>query len=411
MLCAVSGGADSLALAHAVSRLPRPLRLIHVNHHLHPDCDQWAATVKDFAARHDLAVTTADVAVDARSNVEARARDARYRAIFDAAMPNEVVLTAHHQDDQAVTMLLQLLRGAGPAGLAAMPAVAQIGEHLLMRPLLGVAGQELRDYCHAEGLAPIQDPGNDDLRFDRNYLTHEVIPQLAVRWPAYARTLSRSAQHCAQADALLRELAVADTPMGAAFVDVSSARIASDARAGNALRTWLRERDIERPATVRLLEFVRQVRTSSNDAAPQLALGRVILRAYDGVVFASRALSPVAQWQAPLVSEQAVTLPDDIGQLIWHGDGPALQVRFRRGGERFGHKPARRLKTWLQAQRVLPWQRGRVPLVFAGNDLLAIGDWWQSKSLAGSVQWETAARYRLAAAAAPADLRVMPRIS
>ncbi|HEV2287260.1 MAG TPA: tRNA lysidine(34) synthetase TilS, partial [Steroidobacteraceae bacterium] len=207
-LCvAFSGGADSTALLAALagqSGKLGALRALHVDHGLHPDSAAWAA--RAVAAARGLGVPCgvldAKVARGRGDSLEARAREARYR-LFEAALrPGEVLLSAHHEDDQLETVLLMLLRGAGVAGLAAMPELVRFGPGLLVRPLLSRSRAALAAFVRAAGLPHLEDPSNLDERLDRNYLRRRVLPALRERWPAAAATVSRSARHAAEAGRL-----------------------------------------------------------------------------------------------------------------------------------------------------------------------------------------------------------------
>lgn len=384
-VCAVSGGADSLSLAHALILCEVDLRLVHVNHHLHPDSDRWARSVLAFAEDHNVPASSLDVRPDASCNVEAHAREARYAALAADLRSEEVLLTAHHQDDQALTLLLQLLRGAGVAGLASMPVRGTCGPAEHWRPLLGVSGQALLDYAQQHKLPVVADPSNNEDRFGRNLLRKDVAPLLAARWPSFARTLSRTATHCAEADALLGELAREDgLHQHSQSVEVTHC---DERRAMNLLRFFLRERQIQLPATTRLREFLRQVRTASEDAAPKLALGDVALCSFERRVFIVGLDEPVPPEALTLQPNEPLAVPH--GALRWRvpADPAPLTVRFRSGGERFGQSPSRRLKHFFQQRRVLPWRRYQVPLVWHDERIVAIADWWQDAGLPGRIEW------------------------
>lgn len=393
-VCALSGGADSLSLAHALSQIKARVRLVHVNHHLQSDSDRWAEALSRFAQNLQLEFASLDVFPDGSANLEALAREARYGALAENLCADEILLTGHHQDDQALTLLLQLLRGAGPAGLAAMPMMATLATYQHWRPLLDVAASELRHYAIAQQLPVIEDPSNGDQRFARNYLRANVVPLLEARWPAYARTLARSAAHCAQADALLGELAGIDAPdyAGAHGVDLSCAAIETDARAENVLRFMLRQHGSTPPPAARLREFVRQVRRSATDSEPRLELGHTTLRSYERHVFEvveAPRLAATADTDFELAASRPLRLPFPTGTVVWQpaSDSRSLRVRFRRGGERFGQSPSRRLKHFFQQRRVLPWYRAAVPLLFDRERIVAIGDLWQDPALCGTIEW------------------------
>jgi len=213
---AYSGGLDSHVLLHALAavreQLPAPLVAVHVNHNLQSAAADWDAHCRAVCA--DLNIEYRSLSVDARhangESPEAAARAARYRAITELLPAGQVLLTAHHQDDQAETLLLQLLRGAGPKGLAAMPESSALGQGRLLRPLLAVSRAELQAYAEQQELRWIEDPSNAQLDYDRNYLRHNILPLLQQRWPATSAVLARGARHQADAAQLLYELAAID---------------------------------------------------------------------------------------------------------------------------------------------------------------------------------------------------------
>ncbi|TLY67762.1 MAG: tRNA lysidine(34) synthetase TilS, partial [Gammaproteobacteria bacterium] len=217
---AFSGGADSTALLGALAATRAPpleLRAIHIDHRLHPHSRRWSAHCARVARALavPLTVLSATVAPLPGESLEAAARTVRYRRLGEALRDGEALLTAHHEDDQLETVLLQLLRGAGLAGIAAMPARAPLARGFLVRPLLAWSRQELVAYLRARGLEWIEDPMNSELRLDRNYLRARVLPAIRERWPAAATTVTRTARHAAEAQRLLDELGRADVARAA----------------------------------------------------------------------------------------------------------------------------------------------------------------------------------------------------
>ncbi len=217
-LCiALSGGVDSVALLHAAREVTAHhgglrLRALHVDHGLQPASLDWAAICRELCERLGVRCEVLELHLVPRKgeSVEAEARTERYSALAAALEPGESLLTAHHADDQLETVLLQLFRGAGVAGLAAMPECAPLGPGHHLRPLLQVARVDLVAYAQALGLQWIEDPMNREARYDRSYLRHEVLPAILARWPAAARTVGRSARHLGEAQRLLEALAEAD---------------------------------------------------------------------------------------------------------------------------------------------------------------------------------------------------------
>ncbi|NGP53610.1 tRNA lysidine(34) synthetase TilS [Thioalkalivibrio sp. XN8] len=402
-LCvALSGGLDSTVLLEALCRLRERLpadglRGIHVHHGLHADADDWAAHCQALCGR--LGVPLQVVRVDARpapgESPEAKARGVRYAALAEALAPGEVLLTAHHADDQLETALIQLLRGAGVAGLAAMPTSARFGPGLHLRPLLGFTRAELAAWAAAEGLSGwIRDPANEELRYARNHLRSEVLPALRAHWPGAAAAVGRSARHCAEASRLLDELAALDAAncVTGNAVRVSALRGLSPARQRNLLRWQARRLGLAVPDERRLATLLAQALEAAPDAQPQVEWAEVVaLRHGDRLWLAPAAALPAPagdlDWPNP---RQPLELGTGLGTVALvpseHGGlgeagfkaGP-WRVVARRGGERLelpGRPGTRALKKLLQEAGLPPWIRGRLPLLEIGGKLAAAGDRW-----------------------------------
>jgi tRNA(Ile)-lysidine synthase len=395
-LCvAFSGGLDSSVLLAALAALRRArrlsLRALHVNHHLQPGADDWAAAAAAQARRLRVAFERIDVAVvPARGeSLEAAARAARYHALAGRLRDGELLLTAHHQQDQLETVLLALLRGAGVQGLAAMSAVTPWSGTLLLRPLLPVSRVQLERYARAHQLPWSEDPSNLDERFDRNYLRLRVLPLLRQRWPAAAVTAARSAAHLAEARALLEQLArvqLAPARDGTALRVSVLARLPLPQRR-NALRYWIGERGLVRPDHRRLREIVGPLLHSRADALPVVRWQGGELRRHGDRLFAlhGACAQPASQWwdwraQPSLTLSDGSRLdlaPEPHGDVRLAALPPRLQVTFRRGGERLRAGNAhRQLKALLQAQGLAPWERAAVPLIADGERIIAVAGLW-----------------------------------
>ncbi len=218
---ALSGGVDSTVLLHAVAALGQEfpgntIRAVHINHHLHADADAWAVACQLQCKALGIPLTCSDVVVDtgARDGVEAAARRARYGVLTALLSPGEILLTAHHRDDQVETFLLRLLRGAGPHGLGSIEPRRPCGRGWLVRPLLAVGREELEVYGHEQDLTWSEDPANSDTTFDRNFLRHQVLPLLRKRWPGLGETIPRAARLSGEAARMLDELAGQDAACG-----------------------------------------------------------------------------------------------------------------------------------------------------------------------------------------------------
>jgi tRNA(Ile)-lysidine synthase len=425
---AFSGGADSTALLAALASLPRPplqLRALHVDHRLHPHSARWSAHCRRVARRLrvPLAVRTATIARRRGESPEAAARAARYALLGAALAPGEVLLTAHHQDDQLETVLLQLLRGAGVAGLAAMPALAPLARGVLARPLLQLPRAELTAWVSAQGLPWIEDDSNALLHLDRNYLRARVLPVLRERWPRAAATVARSARHAAEAQRLLDALGEADAARAAcgAMLSAKVLRALTPERRRNALRFWINAAGHLAPPSSRLEEIVGPLLAAREDAQPFVAWDGAVLQRQADRLSLRPPLAPAWRARESSASRRRLAQPDAapagaLEEVAWHWRdadtcvlpapfgrltlrrdargpldldalAPALVVRARRGGERLRlvrDGPRRALKSLLQEAHVPVGQRAQLPLLFAGERLIAAADLWLDESVRAS---------------------------
>lgn len=405
MVVAFSGGCDSTALLHALARLgPRlgaELLAAHIDHGLHPDSARWAVRCAAFCQALGVPCHTIRVTVGAAKgeSPEAAAREARYAALATLIEAGDLLLTAHHRDDQAETLLLRLLRGAGPRGLAAMPFQAPFGRGLLVRPLLGLPRAALCGYARDAGLAWIDDPSNFDTDFDRNFLRHEILPTLAGRWPALSSLLARAARHQAEAAGLLDELAADDlsdargTPANTLLIGRLS--LLSAARQRNLLRYFLRRCGVPVPDAVHLERIRTELIPARADAMPLVAWPGGEARRYRDRIFALRPLPAVPPTPLPWDLSAPLPLPPGLGTLVplpARGAGVAIpresaEIRFGPEGERCrvaGHRHTSTLKNLFQAAAIPPWERARTPLLYIGNRLAAVGDRWICEPFAAS---------------------------
>lgn len=391
---AFSGGRDSTVLLHALAGLrddlKPPLRVVHVNHGLSPQADLWADACRRFCERLELPIDVLVVDATARGeSPEAAARHARYEACESLLGEGEGLLTAHHREDQAETLLLQLLRGGGVHGLAAMPEVRPLGRGLLMRPLLELERATLAAYAERHGLDWIDDPSNFDTGFERNWLRHELLPQLRHRHSAVDRVLARSAGHFAESAELLDELAKGDYRQARGEMEgtlsVPALGSMKPARARNLLRHWLRCRGLPIPGHQRLEQILSSVLTAREDALPQVAWPGGQVRRYRDALYAMFSLPPPLEDALDWDGRDALLLPNGLGRLrLSAGRGRGLHpdvlagrltVRARRGGERCrlaGRKHTRDLKRLLQEAAVPPWLRERLPLLYLDEELAAV---------------------------------------
>ncbi len=395
-LCvACSGGADSMALLAALAPLRERwglgVRALHVDHALQPGSAAWAAATRARAARLGVACTVLrrPVKVARGESPEAAARDARLRALRGRLAPDEWLLFAHHAEDQLETVLLQLLRGAGPAGLAGMPERA--GREL--RPLLPLARASLRECVERAGIGWVDDPSNADTRFDRNYLRAEVLPRLLARWPGATATVARSARLAAEAAGLLGEMAdgqLARARVGRGLRAVSLRVLAGPERR-NLLRRWLQWCALPLPDERRLRELAGPFLRAREDAQPCVRWAGAEVRRHGGLLHALPAGATDAAWPGGGLAwrwrrERTLALPgggtlelraDPHGPIDGAQLPPRLLVRPRGGGERLaGPGGSTRAKELLRVAGVPAWLRGQVPFVNAGGRLVAVGGDW-----------------------------------
>ncbi|MDH3411035.1 MAG: tRNA lysidine(34) synthetase TilS [Gammaproteobacteria bacterium] len=398
LMVAFSGGVDSHVLLHALAqanaaRGGRALFAIHVNHGLHPDAGAWALHCEQVcrALGVPLEVVAVQVSKKPKQGPEAAARDARYAAFERRLKAGDVLLLAHHLDDQAETFLLQLLRGAGPAGLSAMPVQATLGSGRLLRPLLEVSREDVHAYAKSFSLEFIDDPSNAEMRYDRNYLRHEIIPRLAKRWPGVSRTIARAAGHQAALARMARELgaeALNAAEDGVTLSCKALSRMSPDS-ARLALRAWLEGRGFSPPSKVMLERILQEVVAAAADAEPLVTWSGVEVRRYQGALYVmGRVPRAEPDWVMAWDGRAAVALPQGrLSALPATGRGITaslcrpghLELRFRRGGERCrpqGQDRSSTLKAWFQRRGVPPWERDRIPLIFIDGELAAVADRW-----------------------------------
>ena len=401
LVLGLSGGLDSMVLLEVLRRLAGALdfRLscVHVNHNISPNAGRWAA----FCARNckrrgiALALHEVDLGPFRAEGLEAAARRARY-AIYAGQDSADFVVLAQHRDDQAETLLLQLLRGAGVKGGAAMPLIRQQDRGgkaapapAILRPMLELTRQQIEAYASANKLEWVEDESNADTRHDRNFLRHRVLPVLGQAFPAYRVTLARAAGHLAEASLLLDQLAAADAKRAVKGnrLALAALRRMDLARAKNLMRWLLLRQGAAAPETERLQEGLRQLLEAGDDAVVRVALGASELRRYAGYAYLLPAMpEPPAEFQRDWDGRRTWSLPELGGTLRFtrrQGSGLAcarvrdagLQLRLRQGGEKLRLKAkgsTRSLKNLLQEARLPPWERERLPLVYCADKLVAV---------------------------------------
>lgn len=395
LLVAYSGGLDSHVLLHSLAQLRNReadsfrLEALHVHHGISAEADDWVGHCETICQRLAVPLRIRYVEQQASAaSLENQLRKARYRIFEEELGDGELLALAHHADDQAETLLLRMLRGAGPKGLGGMPETRPLGGGCLVRPLLGFTRADLEVYARQHQLSWVEDDSNTDTGIDRNYLRHEVMPKLAERWPQVTETFARNAQVNAEADAVLtyflqRELA--------AEVSASGGGLGCDWLQGypsgvqhNLLRSWLQAQGLPLPGYRHLQQALDEVVGAARDAKPLLSWPGVELRRYQGVLYASRPLGlhdaqACLNWRLPdtldLLGAGSLEARLERGQGVRIPQDARVTVRFRQGGERCRIAgQSRLLKKQLQAWQVAPWLRDRVPLLYVNGELAAVAD-------------------------------------
>jgi len=399
LIVAFSGGLDSTVLLHAMARLfantpsgmeisRHPLLAVHVNHHLQATSDQWQNHCRAVADALGVTLVCLDARVAASANIEQAARTERYAAWGDFLQPGDLLLLAHHRDDQAETLLYRLLRGRNLSG---MPVRRPLGKGDLLRPLLDLPRATLAHFAEVEHLSWVEDPTNRDIRFERNFLRHEVLPGLRERWPDVTRHLADAAgrltEQAAQRDEWLsrrlQTLQVLPLPGTLAALDIPPLLECSEVQQLALLRHWLKIYGFHALSSPRLETLLAQLKSPADrqpslDLAPQHTLQRYRHRLY--LVYQPDVLPQPSCWNLsePLSLaagrlEAVVEVSQDHSVLCRGLE--QLEVRWRQGGERIrpsGHAQTKSLKALFREAGVPHWQRRGYPLLFSNGDLVAV---------------------------------------
>jgi len=393
---AYSGGCDSHVLLHSLvalrSEITPEIKAIHINHGLSPFANEWEEHCRKICEALNVHYVAIKVNAKAKgSSPEEAARHARYAEWKKLLNKNEVILLAHHQDDQAETVLIQLMRGSGVKGLAAMPSKQSFARGLLCRPMLGFLREEIVSYAVEQSLNWIDDPSNFDTDYDRNFLRHDVVPLLKTRWPALKKTLSRTASHLADANQLLTELAFQDWHHihENNRIKITELIKLSDKRQRNVLRYWIADIcELILPDTVHLQRILDEVLTASEDANPEVIWRGGEVRRYQGMLYAQEKLIEGThllnlKWENLESPIEINTKGLKLSAKTAFGKGLSqeklqnreISIRTRQGGETcrpLGRGQTHQLKKLFQEWRIPPWERAAVPLIYVDDELAQV---------------------------------------
>jgi tRNA(Ile)-lysidine synthase len=392
-----SGGADSTALLLAMlelgSKLPAPVLALHFNHGLSPDAGLWLKHCREFCKSRDIAFRSEALEIDpdGGTSIEEEARNLRYQAVERILEPGEIYLTAHHADDQAETLFLNLMRGSGVDGLAGIPVLRKLGHGWVARPLLDTHKSALTAYLRKREITWLEDPSNKDESFDRNFLRQRLFPMLEQRWPGVTGRLIKTARHARATSNALAELL--DRLCGEFVRDDHRLPLEpflelDQAMQSLVLRHWLRRWEISPLPEARMIEFVKQLAESSESGQAEVKWGEWQMKRYRNSVWLQ------AGGPLPSCTEQdwgPKPNPNshhslDLGLHLGHVqlDGSALRVP---AGWRIGHRregdrmqlhpdgPKRKIKHLFQESAVPPWLRSSVPILYWDGEVAAVGDW------------------------------------
>ncbi len=401
---AYSGGIDSHVLLHLCASQPElnpKITAVYVHHGLQPKAESWALHCQQEAEK--LAVAFQLLRVNAHpkngQSPEEAARDARYHALESLLGDGEVLLVAQHQEDQLETVLLQLFRGAGVQGLAAMPASTAFGKGQMLRPFLRVSKQAIQDYAQSHHLNWVDDPTNKCDDFDRNFLRNQILPLVKTRWPAVAKTVSRSASHCANAQQLLTELAedlltpvlnCTDNTLAISKL----AKLASN-KQQLVIRQWFKQQNLQMPSTQFIEAIFKTVINTKSSSNPQLKKAGFVIRRYQDKLYCNKdqpEFKSLKSLDWPQ-SENKIVLPDHsilqrhsatsgIPASLWQT--AKVTIRFREGGEKIsleGRKGQHSLKNLFQEAAIPPWERDLMPLLYFDEVLVAVADLWLNSQI------------------------------
>jgi len=393
---AYSGGIDSHVLLHAMvhlqkdNPLPFQLKAVHINHGISPYAQDWTRHCEAVCQQLTISLETYSIKLDKlKKNLEAEARKARYSTFKTLLKEGDYLLTAHHLDDQAETLLLHLFRGAGVKGLAAMPEVKPFAHGFLARPILSITRTEIFDYATTHQLQWINDESNSDTTFSRNLLREKVIPLLQTRWPQVNQGIVKTAGLMRTEQQLLDEVAEEDLhkvlSTNLSSLSVSLLQMLSRVRLQNLLRYWVAKQGFLMPSKQKLDILINEVILAAKDAKACIHWDNVEIRKWrDTLSLSVKTEEPktdvVILWED---LNKKIKLPGDLGYLfakksaetgVLIQSGDKVEVRFRQAGERCklpGYAGHKTLKKLMQEWSIPYWQRNQIPLVYI-NDQLAV---------------------------------------
>jgi len=423
---AYSGGVDSHVLLFLCKELNLSVRAVHIHHGLQDCADEWVKHCLDTCKHMDVGLEV--IYVDANKkkgeSPEETARNVRYQALQQCLLPNDVLLTAQHLDDQAETLLLQLFRSASSAGLSAMPATRTVGHHIQLRPLLSFSRNEIENFAKKNSLNWVEDPSNQDTAIERNFIRRDILPLLIERWPEVKSQLSTVASLQANNLDVLEDMAAIDLASAlsmhanseltiievVSMLSLDRLKSLSSSRLLNLLRYWIIETLQIKPTKNLLEEIENALIHTRPDASPDIVYSDFAFKKFQENLYLIKSnivsdspkeisWNPSGPLNFPELNIQLTTKSS-------HGSGlsnqlldQSLHIRFRKGGEKFhpaGRRHSQSLKKLFQEGCIPPWERDVIPLIYFGDKLIAVGGLWVSQAFAagaGERGWLPRLRY------------------
>lgn len=404
---AYSGGLDSHVLLHVLASIQNEIKpklvAVHINHGISNDADLWVKHCHKTCKDHAIEFQSFSVDLSGKSDkgTEAFAREKRYEVFENLLNSDDLLLTAHHMDDQLETILLQLMRGAGPDGLVGMPQAREFSKGILLRPLLDYSREEIHDHALSESLSWIEDESNKSNKYDRNFLRNRIIPELLTRWPGALKTAKRAARHQAEARNLINEISGSDLEVVCESkytkVSISEFDNLSSIRKKNVLRAWIKINKLEMPDAQIIEKVIAEVIHANADRNPCVKWKGGEVRRYRGYLYIMKLLSAhdvelTISWNL----EESLKLTSGYLKAV-SGEGGGIkkdmlsnntvEIRYRQGGEQIrpaGRTETHELKKLFQDKGILPWLRDRIPLIYYENELIAVADLWLESKYAAT---------------------------
>jgi tRNA(Ile)-lysidine synthase len=382
IVVAFSGGADSTCLLHMAvcSNTESSLVALHINHGLHPDADDWQRHCVALCETLGVDIVCHKVNVKKSGSVEENARRARYAVFTEFLAESDLMLMAHHADDQTETVLFNLFRGNAAVGVLGMPKQRKLGDSTLYRPLLSVPKSDLRQYCVDQKLSWIEDDSNLDTSQDRSFLRHRLIPVIRERWASIESTLKQAVQRDVDARGLLDEVAREDFALASCKQGLSVSRLCemSGSRQQLVFVHWLRSRGLPFPSGKMLASMSSDLLMAAQDASPVVSWHGYQLRRFRDVICLSKQQDSALQPRAITTQQlsEHVSLGQGLSVRRVQGGGireSAVAIRFRAGDESMRLRAVnRKLKKIFQENAVPPWLRNSLPLIYVGDRLAAL---------------------------------------